>query len=1208
VDTETGHLYVADSKNNRVDVFDSNGNFIRAFGWGVADGSSEAQVCTIACRRGIAGSGPGQFNHPTSLAVDSNQASTSFHDVYVGTDNFRVQKFDSEGKYLLAFGSEGFGDGQFMGDSDPIAVGPGGVVYIGDRDAAPGSMRVEQFDPAGAFLKTVVPESPTDDSMNRLAVESSGGFFASFNKAAAIHEYDKNGNIVGELDPSIGNSALAIDSADNLFAGQREEALFYKKIYSVLTEYSPSSVILRRWGYGLLDSNVLGLAKSSSESGDVFASQEFGEFGIRSLAFPQPGPITIQFSAKAWPIRSTRATLKAEINPEGKEATYRVDYVNDAGFKANGFGGATVGHSPESAVGGANFKLHGVSFQATGLTPNTKYHFRVVATNADGSSTVEGESFETLPPLEVGATWSTEVGTDTATLHGEANPLGSPTAGFLEYVDDAHFQLNGFSDAIQVPDIKGGQGSLSFGSGEELLSRGVALYPLAAGTTYHYRLTASNLFSTLVTQPRTFTTFRPVAPEACPANESFRTGPSGGLPDCRAYELVSPLEKASGDVVPLGEFTTSLPATLDQSSLDGDKLSYGSYRAFADAQSSPFTSQYIAERSADGWQSHTITPPRGRLNAGASSTFDTELKALSPDLCEAWLLTVAEAPLAPEGVPGYRNLYRRKDSAAGCPGQSYEALTTTTPPHTKPHAAPAFFMEFQGISADGSTALFTANDNLPGTLASNNLKGTTQLYMSNAEGLSYLCILPGEKVSKEACSAGTPVSAEVGGGGQNRAASVNNAVSADGQKVFWTSYTSVSGGPGQIYLRIGGSETVAVSKAAEAQSGTTESRFLTAAKNGSKAIFITGKDLYEYDTASHVTGLIAHKVAGIVGSSEDASRIYLVSEDVLSGANTEGSSPIASRPNLYLEHEGDFTFVATLAAGDANPTPQGGRTSPIALVPALRTSRVSPDGLHVAFMSVAAPTGYDNIDAESGETDAEVYRYDADADAVVCASCNPSGARPVGAAVGAQASSEPFWAAAQISGWENTTYAARNLSADGSRLFFESTDALSPRDANGVGDVYQWEEPGSGGCTKESSSYSAANGGCLSLISSGLSVRKSTFTDASPNGRDVFVATLSSLLPEDYGLVDIYDARVGGGTQSPPLLPVQCEGEACQPPSAAPPTTTPSSAVFQGPGDPTAVPKLRCLRGKVRTKRRGCVKKKHIKKQRKANDQRRTAR
>jgi hypothetical protein len=246
-----------------------------------------------------------------------------------------------------------------------------------------------------------------------------------------------------------------------------------------------------------------------------------------------------------------------------------------------------------------------------------------------------------------------------------------------------------------------------------------------------------------------------------------------------------------------------------------------------------------------------------------------------------------------------------------------------------------------------------------------------------------------------------------------------------------------------------------------------------------------------------------------------------------------------------------------------------------------RLSRVSPDARHLAFTSQSAAlaqqvAGYDNADAATGEPDSEVYLYDADADRLVCASCNPSGARPQGEKVGG--AEEPV--AARIRGWQWSNLASRNLSDDGQRLFFESYDPLVPADTNGVLDVYEWRAPGTGPaggrCTAASPSFSARNGGCLDLLSTGKSQGPSRFLDASADGSDAFISTDSSLVPQDPGLVDVYDARVLGGYPPPPGEASPCVGDACQ--------SVPAAPAYQAP--PTAAP---AGNGNVAAARAGCA-------------------
>jgi hypothetical protein len=126
---------------------------------------------------------------------------------------------------------------------------------------------------------------------------------------------------------------------------------------------------------------------------------------------------------------------------------------------------------------------------------------------------------------------------------------------------------------------------------------------------------------------------------------------------------------------------------------------------------------------------------------------------------------------------------------------------------------------------------------------------------------------------------------------------------------------------------------------------------------------------------------------------------------------------------------------------------------------------------------------------------------------------------------------------------------------------------LVPRDTNGREDVYEWEAGSAAECEADGAeAYVPSSGGCLSLISSGESSSDSEFLDADTSGANAFFNTNASLLPQDPGLFDVYDARIGGGFPQPTTSPV-CEGEACQGPANPPNDPTPSSSTFNGFGN-----------------------------------------
>ncbi len=247
IDFETKRLYVADTGNNRVSIFDATGKFLKAFGWGVKTGANELEVCTSKCRKGIAGDGRGQFNRPRAIAVDNDPGSPSFHNVYVvDYENLRVQKFGAEGNFILTFGggvnktkvgegapkaerdvcpvapgdvcgkgSEGFGEGEFNVNSGFgrtgifASIGSNGVVYVVDNYRRPDEFksRLQRFDPSGTQIP---PQRVLREGSNEVAQAfglatdySSGDFYVGH--MAAIGKYEEDGDPIDEISNPFGD-------------------------------------------------------------------------------------------------------------------------------------------------------------------------------------------------------------------------------------------------------------------------------------------------------------------------------------------------------------------------------------------------------------------------------------------------------------------------------------------------------------------------------------------------------------------------------------------------------------------------------------------------------------------------------------------------------------------------------------------------------------------------------------------------------------------------------------------------------------------------------------------------------------------------------------------------------------------------------------------------------------------------------------------
>jgi len=1195
VDQAAGRLYVADRDNHRLDVFDaSTDEFLTAYGWGVLTGAGTPQQCTpVSCRRGVAGSGAGQFAAPAAVAVDAGTG-----DVYVSGDN-RVQKLGPGGEFILMLGkgvnkttggnlctaasadicgeaAVGSGQGEFSSAGPAIAVDSSGVLHAGDEG------RVQEFEPSGAFLKqTVLTEG--SGLIKSLAVDSTGRIFVgTANGGPSILRLDPAGNPLSSL-PTPGEGtplALAVAPSDELLVAQEGVVSASRPQPPSIARFDSTGTPLSVFGYELLvQASDAGLAFHPGVAGGAFASEESGgnagEFArVLAVTPPSPGPVVLPTlpppssgtcAAKASPIGNSKATLNVCVNPEGVATTTHFEFIDQAGFEVGGFSNPAVQVTPESASIGADFVAHALGTpigcaepqtppQPSCLTPETVYHFRVVAKDSEGHETVgEEATFETAPPLEIEATWTSEVGIGSATLNAAVNALGIPTTGHFEYVSNAEFEAGEFAGASRAPVGE----EIDFGNGEEAETGSAEIAGLEADTLYHYRVvvTDSLIAPAEIVGPEL--TFR-----------TFRAG-TGGLPDDRGYELASrAVQESSAELGAIlspaaGAFDRAF-ALIQEGAPDGDAITYTSFTSFADPQGAPGASQYLSIRGAGGWTTANIVPPGAVTNPLRPPT-----RGFSPDLGAAAMVVQPDEE-------SFQHLYLQNN------GSGELTQLTPEPDQAKSASRGQYCVGYAGSSENGRV-IFLANGALTANAPTASDTKFNLYEWSPVGGVRLVSLLPGELPAAAGTENGFGARGPQGCG--LGATIVHNAISDDGSRIFWT---FVSGaGQRRLLARLDGTQTIQLDARQGGAGSSGSGNFWAASADGSTVYFTdvnrlvpgasagdpaTGLgegDLYRYDVESRsltdvtidpTPGSDPPAVLGVLGASEDGAHVYFVARGVLDAqANANGETAVAGANNLYVVHEDEPPrFIATLTNDDRSDWSSSPRE---------QTARVTPDGRHLAFISTAGLTGFDNTIAEgegcqieaeelSGDPHCgEAYLFDAESEELTCASCNPSGERPLGPAV------FRFWG----SPFEQPRY----LSDDGSRLFFDSLDALLPQDTNGRRDVYEFEREGSGSCDAESAGFSPASGGCLFLISTGDDEDASFFLDASADGHDVFLSTRAALLAEDEDArYDVYDARIGGGFAPPAPPSPPCVAETCRGPAPAPPAdSNPATGTFAGPGN-----------------------------------------
>ena len=193
---------------------------------------------------------------------------------------------------------------------------------------------------------------------------------------------------------------------------------------------------------------------------------------------PAPDAVT----GAAGGISSTGATLTGSVNPNSRPTSWFFEYGTSTAY----------GSRTPSQSGGAGTTAFNVSAQVTGLQAGRTYHFRLVATSDGGTSHGADQSFTAGSAPSATTTGASSVSTTGARLNGRVNPNGRSTTWHFEYGTTAGY-------GTSTPSHGAGSGTGTAGVSQSLTG-------LAPGTTYHFRLVASNSSGTTAGADQTFAT------------------------------------------------------------------------------------------------------------------------------------------------------------------------------------------------------------------------------------------------------------------------------------------------------------------------------------------------------------------------------------------------------------------------------------------------------------------------------------------------------------------------------------------------------------------------------------------------------------------------------------------------------------------------------------------------------------------------------
>ncbi len=1131
---------------------------------------------------------PGEFESSGLQSVAVNPANGHVFVVRSGNVTPIIAEFDSAAEGSGVIGECGTGFGLPSGRFDIDVYGATGEVYVTAngqnlatlRCGAEPELLVKQIK-GGGCPNGEFGSNPT------IALDQSNGHIVEFEPGQpgdGAREYDSSGACVAEFgtfSSNAGGYRVAVDNSCALHDPPLSEATTPK-----CADAYPSN------------GNVY-VASDGTEN----AVQPYDVTAFGPLEYPPPPQKPVVETGGADGFGPGKATLHGTVNPNSsqvEECTF--EYLTEEKYDENGetFAGATVipcAQSPEEiGNGGKPIPVHA---DIEGLEIATSYRYRLLATNEFGTAAGESKSFTLEPPVVI-AKGALPVAYDEATLRGEINPSSSPTEYHFEYLTEEKYEDEGgsFANAQNTPTAK-------LAAGGSSVPVNAPVTGFEEGTSYRFQLVAKNAVAGAEDEGLAFETLERPPLQDCD-NAEYRTGLSAFLPDCRAYELVTPAQmlSTSRGYQALGAFTSTAGHRFFNSWFVAPRgAGAGESVAFRGMVPRVDSHRLRAQRAdgdhpEGGWE----TEPAGFSFAQGGGE-DGEPGGVSADQSYFLYKVLSHETPTEDAFPVGNYLRAPSGEANPACTPDPEAFELSDPDRQFEMVGCGSVEKEPGVeevrvdpqaeghfvSAGGTHVIFSSDEDLEDD--------------SPSAGVAIYDRQAGEAAA-EVVSV-KPDETPFEGGEQPRYI----ASSEDGEAVVF----SVGGLGGALYVHRNGVTT---------QVAASPNTYAGISDDGKRVFFM---DVGFFPSAGNEApppaSLFACEVdegacvgetkpglkeiatgSNFVNVSADGSNVFFTSEEALTGAeeNENGEDGEPGEPNLYTWDGATVRFIALLDPQDLISFRTGESAEAeerredllqwTSAIPgqvstsgglyesgrSLSPTRSTPDGQVFAFQSHAQLTSYDN------EGKGEIYRYAPAAplgSQLTCVSCDPSGAPHDSVA-------DSVFRTAFMGNTESSTMIP-NLTDDGRRVFFESRDALLPEDANEVTDVYEWKAlgttgPGGDECERP--------GGCLALISSGQSEEHTYLYGMDADGTDVFFITQEKLTGADVvGTFSIYDARALGGIPDPPVA-APCPGDACQGPASPPPALpTPASTGPGAEGAPAA--KTSCPKGKHRVKGR-CVKKK----------------
>jgi hypothetical protein len=494
-----GDVYVVDGSNNVVDVFKPR-----------PAGLEEAQEGTfVSVLKGV------KLEEPNGVAVDASSGNVFVADSSKGV----VDVYGASGAFERKVAGVGSPEGSFRGAEGEEGNVRAVAAEEGDLYVAEGERHVvSEFNAAGEWVGwlTGTPSGGFAEP-DGVAVASSGGVYVADTLAGQMDIFGP-GVLVPDAQTNAASKTGKTSALLNGVVNGDGKAAKYHFEWGPTEAYGSSTASTAAGpGEEKVKTELTGLTAGVSYHFRLVTENENGANVGRDREFTTLPAVEGLSTGPVQNLKPTEATLTGLLTPSGTDAHYLFEWGPDT----------TYGEKTASVDAGSGKESVAATAKLMGLTPNTTYHYRLLATNSFGATTGEDKSFTTSGPPRITNEPTIGITHEAASINAKINPDELETTYHFEYGESTSY-------GTELP-----LGGAKLPSGETFAPVSATLAGLTIGTVYHYRLVAENSAGK---------TFEP--------DQTLETIPPAPIEATSAIEVTSSTATLEAQINPLGHDTT----------------------------------------------------------------------------------------------------------------------------------------------------------------------------------------------------------------------------------------------------------------------------------------------------------------------------------------------------------------------------------------------------------------------------------------------------------------------------------------------------------------------------------------------------------------------------------------------------------------------------------------------------------------------------